>query len=316
MFHFSKQISTARQNAFTLVELLVVIAIIGILASLAAVGVMKVLERSKMVALRLELGQLEAAVSAAKLDLGNVDELPSRIYLVNNIADFSSQLQLTGETPGITGTWELRKKTWLTIQKVFGRNVGKHPTTGGYYYYPNPMNTSTTLPVIISWPATEKKTIEGMEAYMFWIGGKRANGSFSGFSTDKRDPCETTALKRKGPYFDFDAVRVRDGNNHLTYVNSWDGEYAYFSNSFYNYYIKIPPVTMPPTPLSPKTGGDLYPYKNGNVFFNAKTFQLISSGQDQLFGSGDVYTPPFLIGDSGYDDLANFSSTQLGKKDE
>ena len=90
--------SRSRNSAFTLVELLVVIAIIGILASLAAVGVMKVLERSKMVTARIEIGQLEAAVSAAKLDLGNVDELPSVIYLVKNIPDFASTTTLSGES--------------------------------------------------------------------------------------------------------------------------------------------------------------------------------------------------------------------------
>jgi hypothetical protein len=53
---------------------------------------------------------------------------------------------------------------------------------------------------------------------------------------------------------------------------------------------------------------------------NAKTFQLISSGQNQVFGpGGSAWTPgsgKYAIDADGYDDLSNFSSTQLGKKDE
>ena len=309
MSHLLK--SKPRNSAFTLVELLVVIAIIGILASLAAVGVMKVLERSKMVTARIEIGQLEAAVSAAKLDLGNVDELPSVIYLVKNIPDFASTTALSGES-AVQKT--IRDKTWLTIQKVFGRNVGKDSTTNTYY-------TSSNVAKTINWPCTDKVIIEGMEAYMFWLGGVYSNSggkySFSGFSTDKRDPCETTASKRKGPYFDFDSSRVIAGTNHLSYVNSWSGEYTYFSNSFYKAYL---PDTGTAVNLVTKTGGSLLPYKNGNVFFNAKSFQIIGSGQNQIFGpGGSGWTPgsgKYAIDVDGYDDLSNFSSTQLGKKDE
>lgn len=302
---------------------MIVIAIIGILASLATVGVMKVLERSKMVTARIEIGQLEAAVSAAKLDLGNVDELPSVIYLVKNIPDFVNPAYLMGES---AAQKTIRDKTWLTIQKVFGRNVGKNKITNNYFYPTSttPPGTDFNNPVIINWPCTDKVIIEGMEAYMFWLGGMytSTNGkySFSGFSTDKRDPCETNASKRKGPYFDFDSSRVIAGTNHLSYVNSWGGEYAYFSNSFYRAYL---PDTGTPVNLVTKTGGSLLPYKNGNVFFNAKTFQIIGSGQNQMFGPGGLigtgWTPgsgKYAIDADGYDDLSNFSSTQLGKKDE
>ena len=67
-------------------------------------------------------------------------------------------------------------------------------------------------------------------------------------------------------------------------------------------------------PLYPfKTGTGLYPY------VNPKTFQIISQGQDQTFGAGGTYTAgvgEYLIGGVGYDDLSNFATTILGKKDE
>ena len=312
---------------------MIVIAIIGILASLAAVGVMKVLERSKMVTARIEIGQLEAAVSAAKLDLGNVDELPSVIIVYKDMGIFSGETTIT-ET---AFNKKLRQDTFTTMKKVFGRNFGLHPVTNKYH---NGANNGATPPVYtqynqINWPCQEGKIIQGMQAYMFWLGGASINTggkySFSGFSTDKRDPCETTALKRKGPYFDFDSSRVKNigvmpGSTYLTYVNGWEGEYTYFSNSSYKLYANSS-IAAPANNTNDKYSPDLNnysakvaPYLNGSVFFNAKTFQIIGSGQNQLFGpGGSGWTPgsgKYAIDADGYDDLSNFSSTQLGKKDE
>ena len=331
MSHLLK--SRSRNSAFTLVELMIVIAIIGILASLATVGVMKVLERSKMVTARIEIGQLEAAVSAAKLDLGNVDELPSVIIVYQDMGKFS------GETPITESAFnkKLRENTFTTMKKVFGRNFGIHPVTNKYH---NGVNNGATPPVYtqynqINWPCPEGRVIQGMQAYMFWLGGMNSNTdgkySFSGFSPDKRNPCETTAPKRKGPYFDFDSSRVKNigimpGSTYLTYVNGWEGEYTYFSNSSYKLYANSA-IASPADNTNANYSIDLNnysakvaPYVNGNVFFNAKTFQIIGSGQNQMFGPGGLgWTPGsglYAIDANGYDDLSNFSSTQLGKKDE
>ena len=263
-----------RNSAFTLVELLVVIAIIGILASLAAVGVMKVLERSKMVVARIEISQLEAAVSAAKLDLGNVDELPSVIRLYNTPAGFAGDAV-----------------TFDFLNKAFGKSWQANaacPWMGASY--------SGSYPV----------TLTGMEALVFWLGGIRdTSGLFQGFSSAKATPWDITTTKRKGPYYDFDTKRIVTNANIPSYVNSWEGPYLYISKTFYN--------------SGPFSGVNAYRKVNtttASSYYNAKTFQLISSGQDQSFGPGGVYNPPFAIGTPGYDDLANFSSTQLGKKDE
>jgi len=334
MSHLLK--SRSRNSAFTLVELLVVIAIIGILASLAAVGVMKVLERSKMVTARIEIGQLEAAVSAAKLDLGNVDELPSVIIVYQDMGKFSGKTSITSES---AFNKKLREDTFNTMKKVFGRNFGKHATTNDYFYPTSstPPVTDFANPIMINWPCPDGKVIQGMQAYMFWLGGMYSSTggkySFSGFSTDKRDPCEMAAPKRKGPYFDFDSGRVKPignmpGSTYLTYVNGWEGEYTYFSNSSYKLYANSASVTSPNnvnTNINYSTDLNNYsakvmPYMNGSVFFNVKTFQIIGSGQNQMFGPGGAgWTPgsgSYAIDADGYDDLSNFSSTQLGKKDE
>ena len=306
MSHLLK--SRSRISAFTLVELLVVIAIIGILASLAAVGVMKVLERSKMVAARIEISQLEAAVSAAKLDLGNLDSLPSRICLANSVANFQSSTSL-----GAGDNVALRLATWEIIKKAFGKTI-----------------TGSGNPQLFSWRGAGNTPtfliLEGMDAYVFWLGGIPENGRFTGFAADRTDPTASEALKskRKGPYYDFDTTRISGtfASGKLGYNNSYGGAYAYISNSDYVYFTGTPLIT---------SGGNLYPYRTSNAttassYYNAKTFQIISSGQNQMFGPGYLPGPPvtlwtpgsgkYAIDADGYDDLSNFSSTQLGKKDE
>ena len=284
MSHLFK--TRSRNSAFTLVELMIVIAIIGVLASLATVGVMKALEKGKMVAARTEISQLEAAIAAAKQNLGGVDNLPSAIKLYNTPVGFNTDA--------------LGVSTSNFLTKAFGKAWQSSPAcpwmgpgyNGGY-------------PV----------TLYGMAALVYWLGGVRdANLNFQGFSSNPAAPWDTTnaRYKIKGPFYEFDAARVRnDANNPATFSNSWGGDYAYFSSSDYAYFLS--------NPLS----GVLLPYhKNAappvsaGSFYNAKTFQIISSGQDQSFGPGGYYNPPYAIGLPIYDDLANFSSTQLGKKDE
>jgi len=289
MFHFSKQISTARQNAFTLVELLVVIAIIGILASLAAVGVMKSLEKAKFVAAKMEISQLEVAIAAAKQSFGNVDELPSVLELYSSGVNF--------QTAAINNVTVDTKNTFNFLTKAFGKS-----------WY-----TQTNLPWLgsstnVASYSNSPKRLVGMEALVFLLGGyvdsSSGKPSFLGFSSNPLNPMDVTntKYKTKGPFYEFEASRIKQGSVGYTMVNSWDGPYVYFSNSYYNF-------------------GAV---SNGTAFYNLKTFQIISSGPDQVFGTG-IHAPGTIrttdtthygIGGTGYDDLANFSSTQLGKKDE
>ncbi len=304
--------SRSRNSAFTLVELLVVIAIIGILASLAAVGVMKALERSKMVAARIEVSQLEAAVSAAKLDLGNQDALPSRIRLAYSYSNFQSPTQLSVET---VSEFALRVSTWETIKKVFGKTItGSTSMSANYFNWRGVGNVpNATTPFL---------TLEGMDAYVFWLGGIPENGKFTGFAASRTDPTlsEASVSKRKGPYYDFDTTRMNGSfvSGKVGYNNSYGGAYAYISNKDYDYFTVVPLNGVYPYRNSnnPVSNPNYTPFYTASSYYNTKTFQIISSGQDQSFGPGGYYQPPLVIGSAGYDDLSNFSSTQLGKKDE
>jgi prepilin-type N-terminal cleavage/methylation domain-containing protein len=311
MSHLLK--SRSRNSAFTLVELLIVIAIIGILASLATVGVMKALEKGKMVAARTEISQLEAAIAAAKQNFGNVDTLPSIIELYSNGPKFQSVANETQTNP-ITGLIEPKypntRNTFNFFTKAFGKN-----------WY-----ASTTIPWLgttlnTNLYATQPKKLYGIEALVFLLGGY-ADGStsspnFLGFSSNPLNPMDITNAKYKikGPFYEFDKTRIKPSTNFYSMVNGWDGPYAYFSSSDYAYFLINPISIGGGLTLTPYHKNATPPVSAGS-FYNAKTFQIISSGQDQSFGLGGYYNPPYSIGLPVYDDLANFSSTQLGKKDE
>ena len=286
MSHLLK--SRSRNSAFTLVELMIVIAIIGILASLATVGVMKALEKGKMVAARTEISQLESAIAAAKQNLGGVDNLPSAIRLYSTPAGFAGDTALGVPTANF-------------LTKAFGRA----------------WQSNTSCPWMgASYTGSYPVTMTGMAALVYWLGGVRDSSlTFQGFSSNPAAPWDigNARYKLKGPFYEFDATRVNNNNPSgiPTFLNSWGGAYAYFSSSDYAYFLS--------NPLS----GVLLPYHksaappvSAGSFYNPKTFQIISSGQDQSFGPGGYYNPPYAIGLPIYDDLANFSSTQLGKKDE
>ena len=363
MSHLFK--SRSRNSAFTLVELMIVIAIIGILASLATVGVMKALEKGKMVAARTEISQLEAAIAAAKQNFGNVDNLPSIIELYSHGPTFKTNAELN--VSGVP-TYPNTRDTFNFLTKVFGKNW--HTATQ-IQWLGTTINTNSY--------ATQPKTLYGIEALVFLLGGY-ADGSgsapsFLGFSSNPLNPMDVTntKYKLKGPFYEFDKTRIKPGTSFYTLVNGWEGLYAYFSSTDYKKYFDsnnpaflkpLKPYVLkyvPPSLLTPPGAySNSSHIQNGTfTFVNNKTFQLVSSGMDQAFGVNfydnamknlpltpyqqslsTVYSGahqigeplPYLAGEGcwwlsftnssfkylefGFDDLANFSSTQLGKKDE
>jgi prepilin-type N-terminal cleavage/methylation domain-containing protein len=301
MSHLLK--SRSRNSAFTLIELLVVIAIIGILVSLTSVGVMKILSRGQMVAARTELSQLEAAIAAAKQNFGNVDSLPSIIELYSDIPTFKSKA--TSANPNTLATFNF-------LTKVFGKNwySASAPAT-----IPWLGSSPSLLPATYS---TSPKQLLGMEALVFLLGGyaevPNLNDppNFRGFSSNPLNPMDVTnpKYKIKGPFYEFKQKQIVSGTNYFTMVNSWGGSYAYFSSSDYSNVLLNPLGTV----ISPyhKTASGT---ATASSYYNAKTFQLISSGQDKTFGPGGYYNPPYTIGQFVFDDIANFSALQLGVKE-
>ena len=303
MSHLLK--SRSGNSAFTLIELLVVIAIIGILVALTSAGVMKILSRGQTVAARTELSQLEAAIAAAKQNFGNVDSLPSKINLhsdANSLMNDNSQIGIN-------------TRNFLT--KAFGKAWIPLPTQTS----PSVVYSSTPYMFWMGagYTGTYPVTLTGMEALVFWLGGIRDNniGTFLGFSSYPSTPWDITNAKRKGPFYEFKQKQIvtLPGTINYTMVNNSGGAYAYFSSSEYAYFLANP------------LGGIVYPYHKSptapvasSSYYNPKTFQLISSGQDKTFGSllpnnpvpGGYYKPPYASGSPIFDDIANFSALQLG----
>lgn len=286
--------SRSRNSAFTLIELLVVIAIIGILVSLTAAGVMKILSQGEMVAARTELSQLEAAIAAAKQNFGGVDNLPSIIELYSDIPTFKSKA--IPANPNTLATFNF-------LTKVFGKNWYSAPAT---------------IPWLGSRAVGQPTTLYGMEALVFLLGGYAevptgaTSPNFRGFSSNPLNPMEVNnpKYKTKGPFYEFKQKQIVSTANYYTMLNNSEGSYAYFSSSDYGNVLLNP------------LGGLISPYHktpSGTVtassYYNPKTFQLISSGQDKTFGLGGYYNPPYTIGQAVFDDIANFSSLQLGVKE-
>jgi len=303
MSHLLK--SRSRNSAFTLIELLVVIAIIGILVALTSAGVMKILSRGQMVAARTELSQLEAAIAAAKQNFGNVDSLPSIIELYSNGPNFQAAANATNTMTGLPSNPNTRN-TFNFFTKVFGKNWYASTTI------PWLGNSTNLLP---STYANSPKQLLGMEALVFLLGGYAevptggTSINFRGFSSNPINPMDVdnTKYKTKGPFYEFKQKQIVLGTSYYTMVNNSGGSYAYFSSSEYPYFLANP------------LGGLVYPYHKSpsppvtsSSYYNAKTFQLISSGQDKTFGPGGYYKPPYSNGMPVFDDIANFSALQLG----
>ena len=337
MSHLLK--SRSRNSAFTLVELLIVIAIIGILVSLTAVGVMSALERGRMVSARLEISQLEAGISAGKTDLGNVEVLPSILKLYRSKSAFETAANAIN-----SGTLQpldpLAKSSWMFLTKAFGKTIsGELDGTSADVLEWFGADRNPTTGALISqagsyWPTSVQAadgsvTLRGMEVLVFLLGGIPAYDSaankvtFQGFSSARLNPCEAkpnSSLKRKGPYYDFDISRIgwiklsNYNSGVYAYKTPYDGYYAYFASPDYKTFSSFPLVFNGKS-LSPfQTGTGLYPY------INPKTFQIISQGKDQIFGAGGTTYAPgvgeYMIGSVGYDDMSNFATNILGKKDE
>lgn len=297
MSHLLK--SKPRNSAFTLVELLVVIAIIGVLVSLTAAGVMKILSRGQTVAARTELSQLEAAIAAAKQNFGGVDNLPSIIELYSDIPTFKSKA--IPANPNTLATFNF-------LTKVFGKN---------WYSASAPTTTIPWLGNSVSTASYQNtpKTLLGMEALVFLLGGYAevppggTSPNFRGFSSYPLNPMDVNnaQYKIKGPFYDFKQKQIVSGSNYYTMRNNSDGPYAYFSSSEYAYFLANP-LSGPISPYHKTPTGTV----SASSYYNPKTFQLISSGQDKIFGSGGYYKPPYASGSPIFDDIANFSALQLG----
>jgi len=145
-------------------------------------------------------------------------------------------------------------------------------------------------------------TLEGDQCLVYFLQGPTGDG----WSTKPQNPTQAGGT-RILPFFNFKQERLykRGGSDFYSYkdpyvnVPSKDKPYAFFSSSP-GYANDCPSLI---------SGG---PYTKNGKFMNPTSFQIISAGRDQTFGSGGVWAPNNNLGDVGFDDQSNFSSDFLG----
>jgi len=337
------QTRTRSSSAFTLVELMIVIAIVGILATLVTVGVMKALEKGKMVAARTEISQIEAAIAAAKQKY-SLDQLPQALVLYDNLPDWERQSSAsyvsTNFPAALSPLYSDAQKMLIVadslnlMKKIFGRNFLKD-AAGGANGRVRWTAGAATYPIALG----------SNQAIWFLLGGVLdANGKYGGFPGYPNEPTMTlsnvAATKPILPFLEMESSKISVGTNGFgSYLDSYGTPYAFFSSkyNYCNFPNSITGFGVQYLGSFSHEGKTVWPFYNPIAgtptnwtqvkFFNPRSFQVVSAGADKIFGSNQnsatgtpiPYQPgsnEYALGEVGYDDLANFSSTTLGKRDE
>lgn len=155
-------------------------------------------------------------------------------------------------------------------------------------------------------------TLDCNQSMVYFLAGPNGDG------WHPAQPTAPTGTTKKGPYFDFQPSRLASGR----YLDYFGTPYAYIASTG--------PSGYPTAPLSITFDGNTYgpvtPYIHAaGKFVNPEGVQIISAGEDQLFGPGSFPPPsgtptPWVPGNGEYgpgqpgdDDVANFNNgTILG----
>jgi hypothetical protein len=166
-------------------------------------------------------------------------------------------------------------------------------------------------------------TLEGEQCLVFFLGGLQTNTNppgCLGFSSDPNNPMSAPfgGETRKGPYFNFKNNRLGLGPNNgfLMYNDPFGTPYAFYSSyRVKNGYSKYGTNDCP---LAASLGLNQGPYVSstaaatGTQYYNPDTFQIISAGQNKLFGPGGLWTAQNPTNKAGQDDFSNFNGLRLG----
>ncbi len=291
---------TQPRRGFTLIEMLVVIAILVILVGLTAAGVMRFYSTAIKAENRNEMLQLTQALESFKQKYGIYP--PSRILLSNRAATYADTSNA------------LAQESLKSLIRI----------------WPNAKFTTRD----IEWTGTPSQpyshVLEGDQCLVFFLGGVQdhVNNQTLGFTDSPSDPI----LKgtRQKPLFNFKPGRLYQRSTaprpFFSYKDAHEeSPWVYFSSG----------SGTGPT----ATYGDhcvtlnVYPYARqldtttlqNNSFFNPKSFQLISAGEDGKLGLNRrtstappaVYAAPYNpaspnVPINGEDDVSNFHPVALG----
>ena len=290
------------RTGFTLIELLVVMAIIAVLVSLTAAAVFKLLGKGPETQRRSDISQMYAALAQFKSKFG-VEYVPSRFVLKNNITSYDRTIPVEADSLDF-------------LRKMWGPSVGISPTTGG----PLPLNWNAAWQGTDPTKTTLSVTLEGDQCLVFFLGGIPSGGSpltCLGFSTVQRNPTDFSTGDKIAPLFEFKPSQLTDPGRKAApgfyaYNDPYGTPYAFFSSyKKENGYNRYSSTDCPSLGVSAylKTSSPL-------LFWNERSFQIISAGPDKAFGPGGVVWGPNNPNTGvGADDMSNFHDRTLDAVD-
>jgi type II secretory pathway pseudopilin PulG len=270
-----------------MIELMIVIAIIAILISLLLAGVQRVLVVQERVETQSDITQMTQSLDAARTTYGKVtggggpEFFPSKLILHNDISKYRLATATADE-----------KRTAAVLRQMFGKRFISNGTTVAW----------------LAGGATASRTLQGSECLVFYLGGMSdlAGSRCLGFSTNPLDPTAAGG-ERLGPYFQFKSTRLVAGpsGSFFHYLDRNGRPFVFFGAISPNSY----DATHAHEGVSP-----YYESGSSTNWLRPNSFQIISAGRDKAFGAGGALNikTGYSSGTSGADDLANFSSTDLG----
>ncbi|SFJ50853.1 type II secretion system protein [Planctomicrobium piriforme] len=304
------------RSGFTLVELIVVILIMAILVAMLLPAINNVRRTAREAQVTIDIKNLEKAIADFKLKF-NGAEVPSSFKICERASDW--------------GTSTADKNALATIRQL----------------WPN-VDTSVDLgDVNGNGTPNEIYTLNGPECLVFFLGGVCATANSSGqivaqdgtagsespntptiwaplgFSTNPSKPFSRGGT-RVGPFIEFDSGRLKDGTTasstsgvmpeYLDPLPNQIAPYLYISSyGGRGYNFSGANITTNNNDLSPLT---FITYYKSNVVIphNQKSFQIISPGFDNEYGSGGEYasgTPLPSTRLNERDNITNFSGGPL-----
>jgi hypothetical protein len=296
------------------------------LVALLTGAVMKALSKGPELQTSSEIGELQAK-------LANVIKNPA-----NPLIYVPSQLHLS-KTNKYNANLPLDRDSVAFLQARFGKHT--------CYDFQNPPPNGQ----FIDWNGdnnpNEELVLEGEQCLVFHLGGvpvyspantppgAAVTGAITmvGFSNNPQNPVGNVAPtpfttsgaeKRQGPYFEFQSSRLVSISSSLAgnvgtfpvYLDPWTHTggnakrqpFAFFASynvegtGLYNKYAQSDCASL-----------GLAPYQSNGAFLNPSSFQIISAGQDGLFGAGGTnWSRAGTASLPGKDDQSNFSGHLLG----
>jgi general secretion pathway protein G len=265
------------RKAFTVVELIIVISVILVLMGLLVPAVNGVRIRAMIAASRIEVAQLDNAISIFKIRYGV--QPPSGITLCENASDWASYPSAKYQ---ITQMWPM-----------FDFTVN------------NDINRNGTI--------DQPTFLDGAECLVFFLGGTFDNGKTpSGFASMITNPF-AVSTNRQQIIYEFMPSRLRDydGDGFREYTMSGTEDtdpivyYSSYDGSVYNYndfYVSkrnfdsnskaamqaMFGVSVPDGSVIPYMLPNIDPFKTPTPF-KPQGFQIIAPGLDGVLGDGGLY---------------------------